>query len=253
MNFFLTLPSNSSLGTFPSNTISNFRTKLSRQVHLPHPGFEIALTEISYIYDISQFYNSNQTTFIEFTDVNSKETTIVYLQKDQFIDINDLISHISETVNASENFERSDFIIQYNHNERRVRVSVNELKYKIRFSEKLNDVLGFDKTQLFAANRKLFVAKYPPDLKAGLYYMYLYTNIIEPQLVGDTQSRLLRAVELNGKPGKLTTLSFNKPYYINLSVFDFDVIHLFALTECGDQIGFNTGIMTVTLHIKEKK
>src|SRR5215467_9367821 len=46
-DFYLTLPSNSSLSYFPSNTLTNFRTKLHSPIHL-QGKYEVALVEISY-------------------------------------------------------------------------------------------------------------------------------------------------------------------------------------------------------------
>lgn len=61
MSFYITLPSNSSADLFPDNKISNFRTKLGKNVRLPHQNFEVAVVEASYVYNIKQFpRESNQ-------------------------------------------------------------------------------------------------------------------------------------------------------------------------------------------------
>ena len=45
--FYLTLPSNSSMTTFPDNTVANFRVKLPQALDLPG-RWEVGLTEIQY-------------------------------------------------------------------------------------------------------------------------------------------------------------------------------------------------------------
>ncbi len=45
--FFVTLPSNSSAGFYPNNSIPNFRTKLAKPLHFTKP-FEVGLIEIQY-------------------------------------------------------------------------------------------------------------------------------------------------------------------------------------------------------------
>ena len=61
--FFLTLPSNSCLSTFPSNTVANFKVKLPESISL-EGDWEVALVEMLYSHTWSTIREGNQQTFI---------------------------------------------------------------------------------------------------------------------------------------------------------------------------------------------
>lgn len=54
--FYITLPSNSSMNHFPSNTKSSFRTQLAQSIKLNEPH-EVALVEINYSSNIQTYYD----------------------------------------------------------------------------------------------------------------------------------------------------------------------------------------------------
>ena len=77
-NFYITLPSNSSMNVYPNNSKSNFTTLLSRSIHL-NGEYEVALTNISFPSTIN--VKCGQITikkldcvFNKLTDVNSDIT-----------------------------------------------------------------------------------------------------------------------------------------------------------------------------------
>jgi len=45
--FYIRLPSDSSMNTYPNNTVAHFNTKLAERIHLDEQ-FEVALTEFIY-------------------------------------------------------------------------------------------------------------------------------------------------------------------------------------------------------------
>ena len=61
--FYLTLPSNSSLEYFPNNTVANFEVKLAEPLELTRE-WEVELTEIKYPQSWSTKRERNQQTFI---------------------------------------------------------------------------------------------------------------------------------------------------------------------------------------------
>jgi hypothetical protein len=60
--FYLTLPSNSSMKYFPQNTVANFRVKLADRIVLPGQ-WEVALTGLHYPHTWSTVRNGVQQTF----------------------------------------------------------------------------------------------------------------------------------------------------------------------------------------------
>jgi len=69
--------------------------------------------------------------------------------------------------------------------------------FEVGLSNELAKILGFDHIQL--KNIVLVHhASYPPDLQKNIAtHMYIYRDIVEPQLVGDTVAPLQRIINTN--------------------------------------------------------
>ena len=61
--FYLTLPSNSSMSYFPNNTVANFRVKLAETIDLPGQ-WEVALVELYYPHTWPTVTKGVQQTFL---------------------------------------------------------------------------------------------------------------------------------------------------------------------------------------------
>jgi hypothetical protein len=253
MSFYMTLPSNSSFSTFPNNSVSDFRTKLASRINLSSRIYEVAVTEVSYPTNILQFPKNYELGWIGLFDKSTSEFKKVFLTKESFSNPQELIENIHEVLH--EEFpNRTEFVLVYNEETNRIGLSVNENKYTIQFSEKLKSVLGLgEEVHNIVFFHNVYNGKYPVDLRAGTYTGYLYTDIIEPQIVGDNLIQLLRVFPFEGGANKLTSMVFQNPYYKRLSASEFDTIHVFLRNEVGERIVFASGILTVTLHFREVK
>jgi len=252
MSFFLTLPSNSSFNVFPENKISDYRTKLCKTISFPKNDFEIAVTEVLFPKDILVFH-SQEAAWIQLKERNSTSDLKLFLRKNFCVDetIDNLLDHINEVVQGVLK-DRTEFILQFDYYEKRVGLSINETKYIVKFSPKLHAVLGFDsKQEEITKVGQVYKATYPPDLRAGSYTGFLYSDIVEPQIVGDTESQVLRVFSLSSSTEIFRTINFINPYYKKLNTSDFDVIRVFLLDESGDPIAFRSGIFTVVFHIRK--
>lgn len=252
MSFYITLPSNSSADLFPDNKISNFRTKLGKNVRLPHQNFEVAVVEASYVYNIQQFPAVANENWIIVKDIVEIRWTKLYLKKNTFLRIDELVNHVSELLNGFYK-NQSDFSIHFDAYAKRIEISITEGRYSLTLSNQLSAILGYPPNFRFEAQNEPYVGEYSPDLRAGLYRGFLYSNIVEMQLVGDIEAPLLRTFELGGNWGEERNLIFTQPYYIKLNTSELDIIHLYVLSEVGDPIIFNAGILTITLHFREIK
>ena len=74
-------------------------------------------------------------------------------------------------------------------------------KAKLVFTGRLASMIGFDKKE--ALITKNTEAALPVDLEAGFHAMYLYTDIVEPQLVGDSKVSLLKLSDARSSLGKM--------------------------------------------------
>jgi hypothetical protein len=252
MSFYVTLPSNSSVAAFPDNTISDFRTKLASHINLGSIRHEVAVTEICFPTEVLQFPKKYELGWILLTNRITEEKIKLFLTKESFKTIQELVDDINDVVHTVLP-NRSDFVLLYEEGTQRIGLSVNENEFFIKFSEKLKSVLGLAEEINNIVFLHTYHGKYPVDLRAGNYMGYLYSDVIQPQIVGDNVIQLLRVFPLGAGDSKITSIVFQYPYYKSLNTNEFDSIHVFLRNEVGEKIVFNSGILTVTLHFREIK
>ena len=80
------------------------------------------------------------------------------------------------------------------------------------------------------------------DMAQGFYSLYIYTNVVESRVVGDSVVPLLRIVPIEGKHGEVVSKSFDIVQYIPVSNKEFTTIEIDI-----------RGRVTVTLHFRRRK
>ena len=98
-------------------------------------------------------------------------------------------------------------------------------------------------------------ARYSPDLTGGLTTLYVHCNIVEPQVVGNYRSELLRTVPVDSRKrfGDTVHKLFNSPHYINVLHKNFDNIKIEIRSDTGEPIPFEYGKVIVKLHFRKSK
>ena len=92
---------------------------------------------------------------------------------------------------------------------KRVRFKKDSVKIKsILLCDKLKYMMGFDRHDFYEDK---VIAKYIPDLKNGFYSLYVYCDMVEPQIIGNVTAPLLRNVHIDGSHGEIIEKLFNSP------------------------------------------
>ena len=136
------------------------------------------------------------------------------------------------------------------------KTTCSEFSHQLHLSKKLRKILGFENTNsIFIRDEESVVSYRPAHLSNGLPSMLMiYSDICEPSVTGDVQSRLLRAVSLNIDDymyGSTRIKSFSPPMYIRLLYNSFQTIEIDIRDHSGCAIPFDYGTLTVTLHFKK--
>ncbi len=76
--------------------------------------------------------------------------------------------------------------------------------------------LNYHKEPDFTANVIMY-APHQCDINAGFYTMYVYTDIIQYQAVGDSYVPLLRCVHITGKGNDAVIARYDNPHYASIS------------------------------------
>lgn len=128
-NFFVTLPSNSSIQYFPSNTQSSFRTKLSSPLVL-NGEWEVALTELCMPrnwYNINLENSNYSVSFEEEKLITMKEQEYrIQFEYEQEMDVKTFCDKVNESIGKEMGDESDAVLFGVHENESSVIITVKE-------------------------------------------------------------------------------------------------------------------------------
>lgn len=249
-NFYLTLPSNSSVSYFPNNKTTNFSTKLPKPIKL-EGEWSVGVVEFQYpctMFTVQENQNIMYVSKRMIVPNDVEPSTVTYkshIPASSYENINDVLT----ALNSREQFKlRQDNISKY------IMLTGNiDNLISLQFSAKLSLQLGFDPNTNVI---KKTTGKFPANLYLGLpSQLYIYCDIVEPQMVGDVMCPLLRIVSLD--PVKYVYGSnkmhvFSPPHYVPVMRREFDIIEIDIRSNTGENIPFQFGTSCVKLHFTRR-
>ncbi|GBN96296.1 hypothetical protein AVEN_198414-1 [Araneus ventricosus] len=90
------------------------------------------------------------------------------------------------------------------------------------------------------------------DPNIDLYLLYIYTDIIQPEMVGGVFAPLLRIVTVKGKDGDMIHEIFDRLHYCPVSRKNFQSIEIVIRTHTGRFVSFDREKLIVKLHFRLK-
>jgi len=121
---------------------------------------------------------------------------------------------------------------------------------KVRFNEKLMDMLGFIESTFTSGT---YISKYALDLSAGINEVFLYTDIIYPQLLGNTSAQILKIIPIANERDDQIVKHFPVPLYFPVKKNNFDSIEMELRTSSGSLMQFISGKTSLVLSFRKKK
>lgn len=291
--FYVSLPSNNSLIYYPENTISSYTTQLPREINL-NGEWEVGLSEIVvpnhfldfekedaafYCYNIhgslpkgkeretlasfqSEVDKNEGWHQIELEDKSKYTITKVYIPHGMYKDEQELIAAISDKTDEALG-SASDSILPENYKHVQIQMKHGFMAISkvcdcadfhfLEFTGKLKKVVGFEEPELLW--RQPFSPPQPCVLRrAKPSLVFVYTDIIQPQITGDTFTQLLRIVTLeNSQSGCEIVRTFPAPQYHRLLTNRFRTIEVLLRDDLGEALPFLSGVSAVTLHFKKRE
>ena len=273
--FYLHLPSDSSFGIYPDNTVAKYTTKLAKTVELDGL-YEVGLSEIIYPTDYYNIDNREQDYTFGIKQVvmldNNEKTQECYLVKRNiesalYYSKSELITKIYSQINkdiGERNIPAS--IMMDIDTSGRITITISRygpivsviteegamVSMYFELSEQFSKRLGFDeKVSISLDNPNTMRAKHKFDLHMGKNLMYIYSDVVSFSLVGDVSVPLLRACSLP-EPSTNNTihLSFPDIHYKPVQKSQFDTIEISINSETGLVMPFQSGKVLVTLHFR---
>lgn len=242
--FYLWLPSNSSAKVFPKNTLAEYRVQLPNSIQL-NGEWEVALTEIQYKKNwrnIRMFYN------VFYVRAPRKEPIIdrITIPPGHYHTLQEVIHHMNEAV-TREGYEK-DVVFSYSELSRKVTVQLNN-GTELLFGQ-IGPQLGFSDGQNLSGSA---TARKEADLNMDFHSLYIYTDIVEAQMVGDSQVPLIRVVPVETTATEIVMKTFLSPQYIPVSRKQFSTIEINIRLHTGELAPFADGHLLVTLHFRQTR
>ena len=244
MSFYVTLPSNASLDVFPDNTLTQFTTRLKNPLQLDGQ-YKVALTEIMFPIN----WKFRQDASIIVTENDKKRTEIFEIKFYAYDSVQDLFTNVNDFM------RRKSVPITFFYNKSQLKASVNiNLPWTIEFSNGLHRELGFKYTRIQATGANTLITaneKIYPQLNT-INALYVYTDIVEHQYVGDEIAPLLRVVSVDNKSnfGDNVNTIYSSPHYVPVSRNYIETIRVDIRDDTGEQIQFSSGKVLLKLHFK---
>ena len=83
--------------------------------------------------------------------------------------------------------------------------------------------------------------------------LYVYCDVVEPRVVGDSLTPLLRIVPVEGEHGEIVTRIYNNVHYVRVQRKTFQTLEVNIRDRTGKKVPFERGTLNVTLHFRRSK
>ena len=97
------------------------------------------------------------------------------------------------------------------------------------------------------------ISPYVADVNGGFLSMYVNTDIVDAQFVGDVKVPLLRIVNTQGNYGDNVTVSFHYMQYVPIKVNSFETVEINIKDDKNENVSFGFGKSIATLHFKQSR
>ncbi|GFU46827.1 uncharacterized protein F54H12.2 [Trichonephila clavipes] len=132
------------------------------------------------------------------------------------------------------------FTIIYNKATKRLKI--NAVQGSSLHLENLDELLGFKRNAIIIGNMK---SEFVADAWSNFSVFYVYSDLISPQIVGDTQAPLLQIVRTKGKDGETISQYYDRPQYLPLVRHSFQTIQSELKLNSDDFVPFERGGKTI--------
>jgi hypothetical protein len=194
---------------------------------------------------ISNENNSQETTTFDSEENDKENYNVIKIYANQNLyNINQLTQHIEQQV-VGLKFENVNDILSFEYDRNK----------PIQFQDRIGGILGFTN---FNSTEKdngniLYRGDYRPYMNNGMTELFIYSDIVKPQQLGDTISPLIATTTHAGKDGQRIATHFKHHQYYELNRSTIESIHMYIRSESGEALPFLYGNFSAHLHFRKKR
>ena len=266
-DFYMTLPNNASMKTYFDNTLTHYITALPQRIDLTGE-WKCGLAEFQYPHT---WYNVTENDVWLFLNALDAPTTSqrTRLSCGYYDDPLTLMYHVNKGLYSLRTDEtRAQMSYSSVTQKMTLHMTANTL-FTIPYHSATASMLGFRRP--VASKREAVTSSSVSDIDSDSSYpfhveaddvvnltqgfdtLYVYTDIVESRIVGDTLAPLLRALPISGRHGDRVSARFTNVHYVPLLCSNFNSIEVDIRDDMGRRVPFEYGRVTVTLHFRRRK
>lgn len=247
--FYVVLPSNSSMKTFPNNTLHSFKIKVPFSLPSDEGGWSVGMSEIQYPSAIKNIVGG----YMEVRFSNESMPMVIPMYDGMFKTIPSVIDQIN-TVLRNAQLENK-VVLTYDEIRNRVIFEIKDDRdgFGISFSQNVLNILGLKRKPHEYYTNGVYTEN-PTDISQGFSALYVYADIVENRMVGDSMVPLLRVVPVENKSrsSDIQWVRFNHIQYVPVAQRNSDVIEINIRRDNGEIISFEGGKVVITLHFQKQ-
>ena len=252
-DFYLTLPSNNSMEYYPENTLAQFTSRLPNAINLSG-DWEVGLVEIQYPHN---WFNvptlkRHRTFTVRSTATADENGPLVrrsfYIRAGYYPHIYDLLTEIQEKTNETLSDVNNSIRLNYDGITRKISVTFSR-PCSLSLPMHIRKIIGLTRGSWDATNSN---GGEVSDLDP-VDSLFVYCDVLEHRVVGDSQVPLLRIVPVGGRNGELVTRIYENVHYVRLQRKTFQTIEINIRDRAGINVPFEAGTLNVTLHFRQRK
>jgi len=240
------------MDSYPDNTAAKYTTKLPATIDL-NGDWEVAAVEITYPRKIYNIRDGDCTmTIYSLYGCEPSKVCEFSLPSAIYADTSDIVSAVNEKILKLCVHSPEELGLKYDATTRKVTVysllfdGTPILLYRLVMSPILAKILGFAMT--ITLETGTLESQPVGDVGEDITSLYVYCDVIEPCVVGDSKVQLLRIIPL---VGEITGHHiFTNHIYVPIQKKHFDCLEINIMTDTGDVVPFACGKTIVILHFR---
>ena len=235
------------------NTLADFTTRLPNNIDLTG-DWEVGLVEIQYPHN---WYNvsapkRNRSFTVRTRPADDPTGPLIeyvfFISEGYYHSIHVLLNEITRRANESMRLSGNKISIFYNGVTRKVGMS-SEQPCTLIVPPHIRTMIGMTRASFDETHMK---GDEVVDLDS-VDSLYIYCDVVEPRVVGDSQVPLLRIIPVEGIFGELITRIYENVHYVRLQRKNFQTIEINIRDRSGNKVPFEQGTLNVTLHFRQRK
>ena len=232
------------MDVYPDNKIGSYRVKLPQTFDL-NGEWEVGLYSVTYRNTWYTLQKQQNHVYYS-TDGGQSFWSSAIVDYGYYTSMSELVASINT---AMEKELGNTNMIKFSLNPRTHKVNVTlAKKHYIALYGQLSKMLGFGGGDTKV--RKSSESPYVSDLH-DIASIFVYCNIVQPQIVGNASVPLLRTIAVSGKSGDVITETFNNIQYVPVQTKSFEHIEILLRTDTGDPVPFERGKVIATLYFRK--